>query len=145
MKRGLLIALLAFAGAAAAVEFARTELRVGMYRIDAEVARTPEQLQQGLMHRQEMPNHHGMLFVFGRDATHCMWMKNTLIPLSVAFMDASGTVINIADMEPQNETAHCAAQPARYALEMNRGWFAARGVRAGTVIGGVNAVGNTIR
>jgi uncharacterized membrane protein (UPF0127 family) len=122
---------------AAAAEFPRVELHWGMHRIEAEVAHRPAQLAQGLMHRREMAMHRGMLFVFEGEARHCMWMRNTLIPLSVAFLDGEGRVINIADMAPQDETAHCAARPARYALEMNRGWFAARGVREGAAIGGL--------
>lgn len=132
---GLAVGLLVATGAAA--QMPRLELRHGMYRIDAEVAHTSAQLQQGLMQRREMAAHRGMLFVFESDSAHCMWMRNTFIPLSVAFIDAEGRVINIADMTPQDETPHCASRPARYALEMNRGWFAARGVAAGTHIEGI--------
>jgi hypothetical protein len=135
----LLISLLAglLLAAGAHAEMPRLELRYGMYRIDAEVAHTTANLQQGLMQRREMPAHRGMLFVFERDFAHCMWMRNTFIPLSVAFLDREGRVINVADMTPQDETPHCASRPARYALEMNRGWFDARGVKAGARIVGV--------
>jgi excinuclease UvrABC ATPase subunit len=79
----------------------------------------------------------GTLFIFDEPSVHCMWMKNTLIPLSVAFLDDAGTVINIADMDPHSEQSHCAARQARYALEMNRGWFAARGIKPGIRLGGI--------
>ena len=79
----------------------------------------------------------GMLFIFDEPQVHCMWMKNTLIPLSVAFIDDRGAIVNIEDMQPQTEDSHCAAQPVRYALEMNRGWFKARGVKPGSRLGGI--------
>ncbi len=113
------------------------ELTAGFHRIEAEVAATPQSRAQGLMHRKTMDSQRGMLFVFTHDAAHCMWMKNTLLPLSVAFMDANGRILNIAEMKPRNEENHCAAKPARYALEMNAGWFAQRGLKAGDVLGGV--------
>jgi uncharacterized membrane protein (UPF0127 family) len=78
-----------------------------------------------------------MLFIFDEATTHCMWMKNTLLPLSVAFIDERGAIINVEDMAPQTEDSHCANRPARYALEMNRGWFAARGIKPGSRIGGI--------
>jgi len=81
-----------------------------------------------------------MLFIFDESTQHCMWMKNTLIALSVAFIDASGTITNIADMQPQTEDSHCASRPARYALEMNRGWFASKGIKPGSRIGGIPGV-----
>lgn len=113
------------------------ELTAGFHRIEAEVASTPQTRAQGLMYRREMAPQHGMLFVFTQDAAHCMWMKNTLIPLSVAFLDASGRIINVEDMQPQSEENHCAKQPARYALEMNPGWFSQRGLKRGDSIGGI--------
>jgi uncharacterized membrane protein (UPF0127 family) len=113
------------------------ELSAGFHRIEAEVASTPASRAQGLMQRRQMALHRGMLFVFTQDAGHCMWMKNTFLPLSVAFLDAQGRIINIADMQPQSEQNHCAVQVARYALEMNAGWFARRGIRPGAVISGL--------
>ena len=89
------------------------------------------------MYRSAMASNAGMLFIFDDASAQCMWMKNTLIALSVAFIDERGTVINIEDMAPQTEDSHCARRPARYALEMNRGWFAARGIKPGSRIGGV--------
>lgn len=113
------------------------ELAVGMYRIEAELAHTPEARQVGLMNRNTMPEQRGMVFVFTSEARHCMWMKNTLIPLSVAFIDAQGRILNIEQMQPHTENSHCAAADARYALEMNLGWFAARGIAAGQKVLGV--------
>ncbi|MDR0776473.1 MAG: DUF192 domain-containing protein [Azonexus sp.] len=113
------------------------ELTAGFHRIEAEVAATGESRQTGLMNRQAMPQQRGMLFVFAEENTHCMWMRNTLLPLSVAFIDAEGNIINIEDMQPQTEDNHCARRPARYALEMNAGWFAKRGIAAGSKLRGL--------
>ena len=113
------------------------QLQAGIHVIQAEVVSEPATRAQGLMHRKSMAQNAGMLFVFDSPAVHCMWMKNTLIPLSVAFIDDRGAIVNIADMEPHSEASHCAAQPVRYALEMNRGWFAARGLKPGSRLGGI--------
>ena len=129
---------LAFAAAPAlAQELPVVQLSAGMHSIRAEVAADFSTRMRGLMHRPSMPANAGMLFIFDEPSTHCMWMKNTLIPLSVAFLDEAGTVINIADMQPHSEQSHCAARQARYALEMNRGWFAARGIKPGMRLGGI--------
>jgi hypothetical protein len=122
------------AGAQAVLPLA--ELGAGMYRIEAEVAHTDETRQIGLMNRAKMPLHRGMVFVFPEQRAHCMWMKNTLLPLSVAFLDDEGRVINIEDMQPQTTDNHCAAGPARFALEMNLGWFGERGIKAGDMLRG---------
>ena len=114
------------------------ELNAGFHRIEAEVAASDQSRQVGLMNRQAMPPQRGMLFVFTQANTHCMWMRNTLLPLSVAFVDDDGYIINIEDMQPQTEDNHCARQPARYALEMNRGWFAQRGIKPGVRLGGLD-------
>ena len=116
---------------------ATTTLNAGIHVIHAEVAKTTEERSQGLMRRKSMPQGAGMLFLFDESAAHCMWMKNTLIPLSVAFIDERGKVVNIADMQPLDETTHCAVRPARYALEMNQGWFKKRGIAAGATIQGL--------
>jgi uncharacterized membrane protein (UPF0127 family) len=89
------------------------------------------------MYRKAMAQNSGMVFVFDENATHCMWMKNTLIPLSVAFIDEAGAIINIADMQPHSEQSHCATRPARFALEMNKGWFAQRGIKPGAKLRGL--------
>ena len=111
-------------------------LNAGIHNIQAELAQTPEQRSVGLMHRPSMDAPHGMLFAFEQAATQCFWMKNTLLPLSIAFVADDGTVVNIADMAPQTTESHCSAQPVRYALEMNRGWFAKRGVKPGSRLSG---------
>ena len=85
-----------------------------------------------------MPSHRGMLFVFPEIAKHCMWMRNTLVPLSVAFLDEKGRILNVEDMQPKTEDNHCSTKPARYALEMNLGWFRSRGVAAGFSISGID-------
>ena len=113
-------------------------LGAGIHVIRAEVAANDENRMRGLMFRKSLEANQGMLFVFDEMNRHCMWMKNTLIPLSVAFIAEDGEIVNIADMKPQDETTHCAARPVPYALEMDRGWFAARGLKAGTRITGLN-------
>ena len=122
---------------AAAQGLPMVELTAGMHRVEAEVANTQETRMRGLMMRQTMPVHRGMLFVFDMDARHCMWMKNTLLPLSVAFLDDQGRIINVEEMKPQTEDNHCAAKPARYALEMNAGWFKSRNLGPGAVLNGI--------
>ena len=113
------------------------QLQAGMHNIVAEVARTPEQQQTGMMMRTEMATHEGMLFVFDDVSPRCFWMKNTLLPLSIAFIEDDGTVVNIAEMKPRSEASHCSEKPVRYALEMNSGWFAQRGLKRGDQIGGI--------
>lgn len=111
-------------------------LQAGMHVIEAELALTPEQRQIGLMHRREMPANHGMLFVFESPQVQCFWMKNTLLPLSIAFIGDDGAVVNIADMKPLDETSTCSKKPVRYVLEMNQGWFAKKGIKAGFKLSG---------
>ncbi len=130
------IALLA-ALPAAAQSLPVLELKAGMHLIRAEVAADFSSRARGLMHRKALAPNAGMLFVFDDAALHCMWMKNTYVALSVAFLDDKGEIINIADMAPQSERSHCATRPALYALEMERGWFAQRGIKAGARLGGV--------
>ena len=136
IMKGALLGAVLCAGLSLAQPMRLAELGAGMYRIEAEVAHTAQARQVGLMMRKTMAPQHGMVFVFEHDATHCMWMKNTFLPLSVAFVDAQGKVINIEDMQPQSEDNHCAAAPARFALEMNLGWFRERGIKAGDVLRG---------
>jgi uncharacterized membrane protein (UPF0127 family) len=116
------------------------DLSAGMHRIEAEVAATPESRQTGMMLRTSMPSHRGMLFVFPEVAKHCMWMRNTLVPLSVAFLDDKGRILNVEDMQPKTEVNHCSVSPVRYALEMNLGWFRSRGLGPGFAITGVDKV-----
>ena len=114
----------------------QTPIQVGPQRIEVDIASTPQQLAHGLMGRRSLPDGHGMLFVFPSTEHVCMWMKNTLLPLSVAFIDSHGTIINIADMQPQTLTPHCSMLAARYALEMPQGWFAAHLVGRGARLSG---------
>ena len=114
----------------------RVKLSAGINIIDAQLALTPEQRQIGLMLRKDMPQHEGMLFVFEQPSQQCFWMKNTLLPLTAAFVTDDGTIVNLADMKPQNLDSHCSAQPVRYVLEMNQGWFAKKGIKAGSRLGG---------
>jgi hypothetical protein len=111
-------------------------LNAGIHNIRAEVAQTPDERATGLMFRREMAQQDGMLFVFEEPATQCFWMKNTLLPLSVAFVGDDGTIVNLDDMKPQTLDSHCSAKPVRYVLEMNVGWFAKRGLKAGTKLQG---------
>ncbi|SDC26290.1 hypothetical protein SAMN05216345_1011136 [Cupriavidus sp. YR651] len=112
-------------------------LTAGMYAIKAEVAASPEARERGLMYRQSMPANTGMLFVFEEKAGHCFWMKNTNLPLSIAFLADDGSIVNIEDMAPQTEDNHCPRAAVRYALEMNKGWFAQKGIKPGAKIGGL--------
>ena len=108
----------------------------GMHVIQAEVARSMSERATGMMWRTEMPANAGMLFVFEDLSQHCFWMRNTLLPLSIAFIADDGTVVSLADMEPRSTKEHCAAKPVRYALEMNLGWFAKRGIKPGSRLQG---------
>jgi hypothetical protein len=118
-------------------KFPAISLTAGVYVIKAEVASTEAQREQGLMFREKMGTNEGMVFLFDSPSSVCMWMKNTLIPLSVAFLDKDGKIINIEDMEPQTTEAHCAKKPAQYALEMNRGWFKQKNIKPNSVIKGL--------
>jgi uncharacterized membrane protein (UPF0127 family) len=115
---------------------ARTQLTAGMHRLDVQLAQTPEQRQIGLMWRKDMPVHEGMLFVFEQATTQCFWMRNTLIPLTAAFVEDDGTIVNLTDMQPQSDDSHCSSKPVRFVLEMNQGWFAKRQIKPGAKLGG---------
>lgn len=142
MFRLLLATTLALAGCvlhaqdAAQTDLARTTLTAGMHRIDAQVAATQEQRSIGLMFRKDMPQHEGMLFVFDQANVQCFWMKNTLLPLTAAFLADDGSIVNLVDMKPLSLESHCSAKPVRYVLEMNQGWFAKKGIKAGVRLGG---------
>lgn len=138
MKKFLWALLLSGLANAALAEMPRMDLTIGMYRIDAEVAADQNNRMQGLMQRRTMQPQQGMLFVFTEANRHCMWMRNTFLPLSVAFLDEQGNILNIEDMEPQTEDNHCAARPARFALEMNKGWFVQKGIKAGAKLNGID-------
>lgn len=104
--------------------------------MNVQLAKTPAEHQKGLMHRTKMPEHEGMLFVFERAGVQCFWMKNTVLPLTAAFVDDDGTIVNLADMTPMTEDTHCSAKPVRFVLEMNQGWFAQRRIQAGIRLSG---------
>jgi uncharacterized membrane protein (UPF0127 family) len=112
-------------------------LSVAGHKLTAEVAHTEPTRTEGLMHRRILPENRGMLFVFADVSRHAMWMMNTHVPLSVAFLDERGVILNIEDMKPHTQDAHAAAKPAKYALEMNRGWFQKRGIRPGAKVEGL--------
>jgi len=140
---GMLSGLLTFAAAfpAAALEepqtrLPRVKLSAGMHLIDAQVAQTVEQRMTGLMHRKEMPQHEGMLFVFEQPTVQCFWMKNTLLPLTAAFISDDGTIVNLEDMQPLSTESRCSAKPVRYVLEMHQGWFGKRGIKPGMKLAG---------
>jgi len=148
VRAGAGIALLAalVAGTAAPAQEAANpmptvELGAGIHLIHAELANTDLARMRGLMFRKALEPNHGMLFVFDGADRECMWMRNTLLPLSVAFIDDDGSIVNIEEMQPQTDDRHCAARKVRYALEMAGGWFRSHGVRAGSVLQGVVAAG----
>lgn len=109
----------------------RLQIGAGMHLIDAQVASSPAQRQIGLMYRSEMPASEGMLFVFEAPDVQCFWMKNTPLPLTAAFLADDGRIVNLADMQPLSEQSHCSREAVRYVLEMNQGWFAKKGIKAG--------------
>lgn len=131
--------LLCVSTAAACAELPLAALNVGQHKLTAEVANTDETRSTGLMHRRMLPENRGMLFIFSELALHSMWMMNTYLPLSVAFLDGDGVIINIADMKPHTQNTHGATRPARYALEMNQGWFRKRGIKPGDKVEGLKA------
>ena len=106
-------------------------------KITVEIAKTDEERRQGLMFREELLDGEGMLFVFERDARHSFWMKNTLIPLSIAFISSDGEIIEIKDMQPHNEDSVAPSRMVRYALEVPQGWFDRAGIKPGDTITGI--------
>ena len=122
---------------AAQQRFPAATLNIGIHLIQAEVAQRDEERAQGLMFREQLGQNEGMVFRFPENRPICMWMKNTFVPLSVAFIEESGSIINIEDMQPQTLNAHCAKKPARFALEMNQGWFRQKNIRSGLQVTGL--------
>jgi uncharacterized protein len=137
LNRWIAICALFSAQTASAQTLPISKMYIGMYAISAEVAATQASRQTGLMYRTYMPNNQGMLFVFERHATHCFWMRNTLVPLTIAFLDDDGSIVNMIDMEPRSETNHCPVRPVRFALEMTQGWFQTRHIQVGQKIRGL--------
>ncbi|MFH0131361.1 DUF192 domain-containing protein [Variovorax sp. VaC1] len=117
-------------------DLARTQLSAGLYKIDVQIAQTPQQREIGLMFRKEMPQAEGMIFVFEQPATQCFWMRNTILPLTAAFVADDGRIVNLVDMQPMTENSHCSLEPVRYVLEMNQGWFAKKNIKKGAKLGG---------
>jgi uncharacterized membrane protein (UPF0127 family) len=120
-----------------ATKLPTTTLQMGLYIVQAEIAADTESRSRGLMFRTEMENNQGMLFIFERLGVQCFYMKNTILPLTVAFLNDQGKIVNMSDMSPQTLTSHCSKEPVRYVLEMNQGWFAARGIKEGAVVKGI--------
>lgn len=118
------------------LDLKRIRINAGMYQIDAQVAATPLQRQIGLMYRKEMPQQEGMLFVFEQASPQCFWMKNTLLPLTAAFVADDGRIVNLVDMKPQTTDNHCSEEPVRYVLELNQGWFAKKNIKKGAHLTG---------
>ena len=114
------------------LDLERIKISAGMHLITAQVAATPEQRQIGLMLRTDMPQQEGMIFLFEQSSQQCFWMKNTLLPLTAAFVADDGRIVNLVDMKPQTLDAHCSQEPVRYVLEMNQGWFAKKGIKSGS-------------
>jgi uncharacterized membrane protein (UPF0127 family) len=116
------------------------ELTAGIHVIQAELAASDQDRMRGLMFRESMPQNWGMVFLFDYIGVQCMWMRNTLIPLSVAYIGDDGVIVNIEDMAPKTDDSHCSKKPVRFALEMNRGWFAKHGIKPGAKLGGLPKV-----
>ncbi|MFT4064920.1 DUF192 domain-containing protein [Paraburkholderia sp.] len=127
-------------GAKQPSEFPRIKLTAGMFVIDAAVAANDADREQGLMYRTSLAPNEGMLFVFNENAGHCFWMKNTLIPLSIAFMRADGTITDLAEMDAETTNNHCPTHNGVFALEMSKGWFASKGIKPGMRIQGLPPV-----
>ncbi|MCC7484541.1 MAG: DUF192 domain-containing protein [Burkholderiales bacterium] len=136
--RALILACGLAAAPASRAALPEIALAVGGHKLVVEVAASDPARAQGLMHRRMLPENRGMLFVFRETALHAMWMMNTYVPLSVAFLDEKGVIINIEDMQPHTQDTHPAARPAKYALEVNQGWFRKRGIKPGARIEGLD-------
>ena len=126
----------AWAQSAAQPRLPTIDLTLGIHVIRTELAVSPDQQATGMMFRRQMAPNEAMLFVNDEPAQRCFWMRNTLLPLTIAFVADDGTIVNLADMQPLSEQSHCSVRPVRYALEMNQGWFAKRGIRAGARLQG---------
>jgi len=139
MRSAALLFALACAAACATVQaqdapqarLPTTPITAGMYLIQAELAQSGAQQMTGMMFRRAMGDNEGMLFVNDDAGVRCFWMRNTLLPLTIAFIADDGTIVNLADMAPRSDDSHCSEKPVRYALEMRQGWFAKRGIKAG--------------
>ena len=110
------------------------EVLAPIAQLQLEWADTPKERQMGLMNRTSLPENTGMVFVFEQNRPHCFWMKNTLIPLDIGFIDAQGYLVQIESMSPQSTDVHCANQAIQYALEVNQDWFSRHPIPLGTPI-----------
>ena len=139
LKELLAILVFAFCHAHAYADAALPEVALAIqgHKLTAEVAATDSSRTTGLMHRRMMPENRGMLFVFAYAQPQSFWMMNTYLPLSIAYVDEQGIIVNITDMQPLTTNPHPSAKPAKFALEMNQGWFAKRGIKAGARIDGL--------
>lgn len=133
-------AVLAFLAQTAFAQLAVTPLTIksdeASHAFTVEIASTEDDIRQGLMFRESLAPDAGMLFDFGQVRPASMWMKNTLIPLSVAFIADDGSIVNLDEMKPETLTPHCSTKPVRFVLEMNTGWFSKRGIKAGLKVTG---------
>lgn len=120
----------------------RQQFQINTHKLEAELALTAEERQRGLMFRESLAENQGMMFQFTHADYYCMWMKNTLIPLSIAFIDEQGKIINIEEMQANNEQTTCTKSKARYALEMNSGWYRQHQVKVGQQVEGLPLTGN---
>ncbi len=136
----LLLALMLSAGAAAQKAPKTIPLTIGKHQVRVEIVQTDEERSKGLMFRKALGHDDGMLFIFDDPGYHAMWMMNTLIPLSVAFVDGEGRILNIEDMEPQTTDSHAATGPAKYAIETNKGWYAEKKIKPGDKVTGLPGV-----
>ena len=140
MKPFLLAVIACLAlGTVHAAELPTATLTIGTHKLTAEVATTPDQRSVGLMNRFSLKPDHGMLFIFEKNEPLAFWMRNTYIPLSIAFIAPDGRIVNIEDMKPQTDESHWSKGPALYALEMKKGWFAERGIGPGAIVKGIPA------
>ena len=137
MRCTILAATMTVAASLAQAQLPEIPVAISGHKLTAEVAHTDATRTRGLMHRRMLPENRGMLFVFTETALHAMWMENTYVPLSVAFLDENGVIINIADMQPHTRDTHPALRPANYALEVNQGWFRKRGIGPGARVEGI--------
>ena len=140
MKPFLLAVIACLAlGTVHAAELPTATLTIGTHKLTAEIATTPDQRSVGLMNRFSLKPDHGMLFIFEKNEPLAFWMRNTYIPLSIAFIAPDGRIVNIEDMKPQTDESHWSKGPALYALEMKKGWFAERGIGPGAIVKGIPA------
>jgi len=115
----------------------RATLHIRQQPIEAQLATTPEQRRIGLMHRTQMPENEGMLFIYQDDAERCFWMQDTPLPLSTAFIDKDGIIVKLAVMQPLTNKSHCSEQPVRFVLEMQQGWFKKHEITTGERLYGI--------